>query len=357
LLKSGVAHDFNNALAAILGRAQLLRRSAHDLDLAHGLDIILTSAEDAASTVRRIRSFARQLPGEGHEEVEVLELLRDAVEITRTRWENDARARGLEYEVTVEGEAALHARGNASELREVFVNLVVNAIDAMPSGGRLSISCCRRGERLRLLFSDNGTGMAEEVRARIFEPFFTTKGVHGTGLGLFVSYGIIERHGGHIFASSLRGRGTTFTIDLPSLEPTPQETTGRATKSKVEAARVATLSVLVVDDEEHVRGTLAEMIEVLGHRVVSADGGRAALEAVAAGGEFDLVFTDLSMPGMDGWEVAREVRRRSPRTRIAVVTGYGKDASRTQGDAPADIVIGKPFDFAQVEEVLTQFGR
>jgi PAS domain S-box-containing protein len=353
-LASGVAHDFNNALAAILGRAELLRRSADDERLGRGLDIILTAAEDAAATVRRIRSFAHQLPGEGHAEVCVVDLLRDAVEITRTRWENDARARGLSYEVAVDGDASLHTRGNASELREVFVNLVVNAIDAMPAGGRLDVSCRRRGERLRLLFADTGTGMAEEVRARIFEPFFTTKGVHGTGLGLFVSYGIVERHGGNISAVSAPGSGTTFTIDLPHAEPAPRRPEpAPAPRESGGAAR--TLSVLVVDDEEHVRETLAEMVEVLGHRVRRADGGRAALAALAEG-EFDLVFTDLSMPGMDGWEVAREVRRRSPRTRIAVVTGYGKDAARTQGDAPADTVIGKPFDFAQVEEVLTQFG-
>jgi PAS domain S-box-containing protein len=353
-LASGVAHDFNNALAAILGRAQLLRRSAADEKLTRGLDIILTAAEDAAATVRRIRSFASQLPGEGHSEVAVMELLRDAVEITRTRWENDARARGLSYEVDVEGDSQLHTRGNASELREVFVNLVVNAIDAMPAGGRLSISCRRNGERLRLLFSDTGTGMAEEVRARIFEPFFTTKGVHGTGLGLFVSYGIVERHAGHISAASQPGRGTTFTVDLPHVEPAPRETTADTSNNEPRASS-RTLSVLVVDDEEHVRETLAEMVEALGHTVRRADGGRAALAALAEE-EFDLVFTDLSMPGMDGWEVAREVHRRSPRTRIAVVTGYGRDAARTQGDAPADTVIGKPFDFAQVEEVLTQFG-
>ena len=352
-LASGVAHDFNNALAAILGRAQLLRRSAEgDGHLTRGLDIILTAAEDAAATVRRIRSFARQLPGEGHTEVSMLELLRDAVEITRTRWENDARARGLRYDVTVEGDEALHTRGNASELREVFVNLVVNAIDAMPAGGRLDINCRRRGERLRLLFNDTGAGMAEEVRARIFEPFFTTKGVHGTGLGLFVSYGIVERHGGHISAASQLGRGTTFTIDLPHAEASRPESPAPA-RERCGPARV--LSVLVVDDEEHVRETLAEMVEVLGHTCARADGGRAALAALAEG-EFDLVFTDLSMPEMDGWEVARAVRRLSPRTRIAVVTGYGRDAARTQGDAPADTVIGKPFDFEQVEEVLTQFG-
>jgi CheY-like chemotaxis protein len=263
--------------------------------------------------------------------------------------------RGLRYEVAVEGDESLHARGNASELREVFVNLVVNAIDAMPAGGRLDVSCRRRGERLRLLFRDTGTGMAEEVRARIFEPFFTTKGLQGTGLGLFVSYGIVERHGGHISAVSQPGRGTAFTIDLPHAEaarsaPPRQPAPARA------GTPARPLSVLVVDDEVHVRETLAEMVEALGHRVVRADGGRAALAALSEK-EFDLVFTDLSMPEMDGWEVARAVRRRRPRARIAVVTGYGRDAARTQGDAPADIVIGKPFDFAQVEEVLTQFGR
>ncbi len=352
-LASGVAHDFNNALAAILGRAQLLRRSAErGGDFARGLDIILTAAEDAAATVRRIRSFAHQLPSESHASVNVRELLRDAVEITRTRWENDARARGLDYEVNVECERDLFTHGNASELREVFVNLVVNAIDAMPSGGSLRVRCRRCEARLQLLFEDTGAGMSEEVRARMFEPFFTTKGVHGTGLGLFVSYGIIERHGGNISASSRPGLGTTFTVELPHVEAETRERAHAPATDEVKNGR--TLSVLVVDDEEVVRWTLAEIIEALGHNVRTADGGRAALEALESD-EFDVVFTDLSMPEMDGWEVARAVRRRSPRTRIAVVTGYGRDAERTQGDAPADTVIGKPFDFAQVEDVLTQF--
>src|SRR5205085_3640406 len=143
-----------NSLAAILGRAQLLRRAARDTELTRNLDIILTAAGDAAATVRRIRSFAHQMPGEESAQVDVTELLRDAVEMTRTRWENDARARGLRYVVALDADGALHARGNASELREVFVNLIVNAIDAMPTGGRLSIGCERRGRRLRLLFAD-----------------------------------------------------------------------------------------------------------------------------------------------------------------------------------------------------------
>jgi nitrogen-specific signal transduction histidine kinase len=353
-LASGVAHDFNNALAAILGRAQLLRRSTRDDEFGRSLDIILTAAEDAASTVRRIRSFAHQLPGDELANVDARALLRDAVEFTRTRWVNDARARGLRYDVTVEETFALHTLGNASELREVFVNLIVNAIDAMPAGGRLSIECVLRGDRLQLRFADTGAGMSEEVRARIFEPFFTTKGAQGTGLGLFVSYGIIERHKGRISVVSERGRGTTFTIELPYVEPEIQ-THASVEVVEAEFSNSRALSVLIVDDEETVRGTLADMVVSLGHKVEVAESGRAAMVKMDEG-HFDLVFTDLSMPEMDGWEVAREVRRRWPDVRIAVVTGYGKDAARNVTDMPADIVIGKPFGFAQIEEVLAQLG-
>ncbi|HVF48639.1 MAG TPA: PAS domain S-box protein, partial [Pyrinomonadaceae bacterium] len=204
-LASGVAHDFNNALAAILGRAQLMRRLTTEPAVVQSLDIIETAAEDAASTVRRIRTFARQSPSNEFEQLELGGLLRDAVEITRTRWENEAHARGLHYDVRLTAESDLHVEGSASELREVFVNLIVNALDAMPGGGQLSIQAARAADVVRLLFTDNGTGMSEEVRERIFEPFYSTKGIYGTGLGLFVSYGIIERHGGSIRVESDEG--------------------------------------------------------------------------------------------------------------------------------------------------------
>ncbi|HZB47229.1 MAG TPA: GAF domain-containing protein, partial [Pyrinomonadaceae bacterium] len=355
-LASGVAHDFNNALAAILGRAQLLRRTSRDPAVARGLDIIQTAAEDAAATVRRIRAFAQQSPqGVGLAPLDLRELLRDAVEITRTRWENDARARGLSYDVRLDCDGAAHTRGDASELREVFVNLIVNAIDAMPAGGRLSITCRRAGARLRLDFKDTGDGMSEEVRARIFEPFYTTKGVTGTGLGLFVSYGIVERHGGHLTVSSERGRGTTFTLDLPHDEPAAEPRDPSRARADDEAA--APLSVLVVDDEPFVRETLAEMVETLGHDAALAGGGSAALRMLEERA-FDFVFTDLSMPEMDGWELAREIRRRWPSLGVCIVTGYGKDADGPhdrEADNEAFAVIGKPFNFDQVEETLARF--
>src|SRR6266849_1961460 len=217
-LASGVAHDFNNSLAAILGRAQLILRRVKDDDLIRSLGIIVTAAEDAAATVRRIQTFARKSVDAELEFLNIGSLLRDAIEITRTRMENQARAAGLNVDVTLNAESDLFVRGNASELREVFVNLIVNAVDAMPDGGKLNICSQLRGERLRLRFADTGTGMKEEVRERVFEPFYTTKGVQGTGLGLAVSYGIIEGHEGSISVESKLGKGTTFYIDLPVAE-------------------------------------------------------------------------------------------------------------------------------------------
>ncbi|OLE55951.1 MAG: hypothetical protein AUG51_00775 [Acidobacteria bacterium 13_1_20CM_3_53_8] len=348
-LASGVAHDFNNALAAILGRAQLIRRYELNETLSRNLDIIQTAAEDAAATVRRIQTFARKSQENEFELLEVRGLLLDATEITRTRWKNEARLRGLEYDVEVEQTPApLYTFGNASELREVFVNLIVNAVDAMPAGGHLSIGIKREDDRLRLRFKDTGIGMTDEVRERIFEPFYTTKGAQGTGLGLAVSYGIIERHSGLISVKSELGRGTTFTIDLPATEPAQKD----ASETSMVIVKTPSLRVLVVDDEPSVRETLAEMLKHMSHTVMSAESGRAALEILDEEG-FDLVFTDLSMPEMDGWEMAREIRRRWPATDIVLVTGYGKATTPPPGEQTlVNGIIGKPFDFDQVTEII-----
>ncbi len=323
-LASGVAHDFNNSLAAILGRAQLLRRQTQDEALVRNVEIIQTAAEDAAATVRRIQTFARKSPAKEFEILDVCSLLNDAIEITRTRWENEARLRGLDYQVTLDAEGGQHTFGSASELREVFVNLIVNAVDAMPEGGRLSISCAREGTRLQLRFADTGTGMPEDVRQKIFDPFFTTKGAQGTGLGLSVSYSIIERHEGLISVSSELGGGTVFTIDLPAVSSQSE-----SDEPTAELIEVPSLSILVVDDEPSVRETLADMLEVMGHRVLLAESGQNALQALAET-DCDLVFTDLAMPEMDGWETSREIRKRWPRHERSAC-----DRLRTRNPAPA----------------------
>jgi PAS domain S-box-containing protein len=346
-LASGVAHDFNNSLAAILGRAQLLHRQTQEEPLIRNIDIIQTAAQDAAATVRRIQTFARKSSAREFEMVDVASLLNDAVEITRTHWQNEASLRGLDYEVNLEAESGQYTFGSASELREVFVNLIVNAVDAMPKGGKLWIGCVPEGGRLSLRFADSGTGMPDDVRQRIFDPFFTTKGAQGTGLGLSVSYSIIERHEGSISVASELGRGTVFTIDLPRAIMKSESTQ----EASPEVA-VRPLSVLVIDDESSVRETLAEMLEVMGHRVFVAENGHIALQLLDEN-DCDLVFTDLAMPEMDGWEVTREIRKRRPEISVVLVTGYGTGTVPPAGeDRLVNGIIGKPFDFSQIGETI-----
>jgi CheY-like chemotaxis protein len=193
--------------------------------------------------------------------------------------------------------------------------------------------------------------MSGETKKRVFEPFFTTKGVNGTGLGLSVSYSIVEAHNGKIFVASGIGKGATFTIELPAVEPA--ETAEN--NSEQASPNPGQLSILVVDDDEAVREALEEMLVELDQKVVSVTNGGEALEKLAEE-NFDAVFTDLAMPEMDGWQLAREIRRSGGNIKIVLVTGYGEDVQPDfeSGDNPVDRIIGKPFDFAQLAETLRE---
>ncbi|HXG95288.1 MAG TPA: GAF domain-containing protein [Blastocatellia bacterium] len=315
-LASGVAHNFNNILAAILGHAQLIKRDFKDDSLLQRMDIIERAALDGAQTVKRIQAFGLQQNETAQDVVDINQIVQDSTTLTRAKWCDEAQARGLHYEVEVELEEVPTVRGSGSELREVFVNVILNALDAMPQGGRLKIKTEAKDGSVRVSFADSGIGMSREVCDHIFEPFFTTKGATGMGLGLAVSYSIIERHGGRIEAQSSPGRGTTFTITLPTVE-SKQRKTVRDNKSSAKTA-----SVLVIDDDERVRAALVGMLKSAGHRTDHAANGREALTKMEGGG-FELVITDLSMPEMDGWAVASEIRRRWPGVKIVLITGYG----------------------------------
>jgi CheY-like chemotaxis protein len=331
-----------------------LRERVSDDAVKRDLQIIQTAAEDAAATVRRIQTFARQTPTSNFESVDIVSLVRDAIEIMRTRWENEAQARGVKYDLEIEFSAELYVLCNPSELREVFVNLIVNALDAMPDGGRLKIGCKRERGGATIYFADSGAGMSEETRNRVFEPFFTTKGVNGTGLGLSVSYSIIEAHNGKICVKSEVGKGTNFRIELPIIEP-EKSSRGETEKASPETAK---LSILVVDDDESVRSVLEEMLVELDQKVVAVSSGGEALEKLS-NESFDAVFTDLSMPEMDGWQLAREIRRRNETVKIVLVTGHGEAAQPDfeLENKPVDKVIGKPFDFAQLANTLKELRR
>src|SRR5688572_25030347 len=216
-LASGVAHDFNNTLAGILGRAQLLQRTDDPEKIRRGLEIIIKTAEDGAKTVKRIQDFARQRRDHDFELVAIDQILIDVSEITRPRWKDSAEASNIHIGLALEIRSKAHVMGDESELRDVLVNMVFNAIDAMPDGGQLTLRVVAVGDKVEIVVSDSGIGMSSDVRSKIFDPFFTTKGKTGMGLGLAVSFGIIRRHEETIHVDSEVNRGTTFRIVLPAV--------------------------------------------------------------------------------------------------------------------------------------------
>jgi len=358
-LASGVAHDFNNTLAGILGRAELMLRRTQDPETERGLNIIIQSAGDGAQTVKRIQDFARQRRDHDFALVQVDQLLMDVNEITRPRWKDGAQVRNIPIDFTVKTASNATIKGDACELREVLVNMIFNAVDAMPEGGELILSTVLRDHFVEISISDTGVGMTPEVKSRIFDPFFTTKENGGVGLGLAVCYGIIQRHQGAVSVESEPGCGTTFIMKFP-LEEVKTESEAVVVENNPRLSLVPNIPsprILVVDDEPSVRELLADVLEGEGYEVSLAADGSEALELFDAK-LFDAVFTDLGMPGMSGWELARAIRERNAGIPLAVVTGWGEAVgSSEQQEAKVDWVVTKPFSITRISEIAEEVSR
>ncbi|MGH7726499.1 MAG: hybrid sensor histidine kinase/response regulator [Candidatus Eiseniibacteriota bacterium] len=348
-MASGVAHDFNNLLAAILGRTQLLLAKVEDPGLRRSLELIEQTAQDGAQTVRRIQEFTRVRMDEVFDEVDLNRILLDVLELTRPSWQTQSKVRGAVIEVSKSLTATGMVAGNASELREVFTNLVLNAADAMPAGGTLTLHTRDDNGHVVVEVSDTGHGMDPETQARCFDPFFTTKAVKGTGLGLSVAYGIVGRHHGRIAVESTSGEGTRFRLAFP-IRQSDETRAPQATPP----GQTGSFRVLVVDDEESVLSVLSELLEALGQRVTAAHGGHEGLNALRESKDPpEIVFTDLGMPGVNGWDVARETHARAPGAIVVLVTGWGvqidAETARSRG---VEFLLGKPFTVDEVENTL-----
>ncbi len=359
-MAGGVAHDFNNLLAAILGRAELLQRRATDPFVVQGLKVIQGAALDGAETVRRILGFARAKGEEHMEPIELASLLEQVVDIARPRWKDEAQARGAFISVMLALEPVRPVRGNAAELREVFLNLLLNAVDAMPGGGTVTLGvrslAGRNGdgkaldEAVECFVRDTGIGMSEDVRRRAFDPFFTTKGARGTGLGLSVVYGIVSRHGGRVRIDSRENVGTTVTLQLPVFR-------GAATAPPQEpgAVEMGSARILVVDDEEELANMLADILRLDGKQVPEViTNAREALERLAADPP-DILFTDLGMPVVSGWELAAQARTLHPGLPVVLVTGWGHqlDPDRVRESGVVGVV-AKPYRIADIRRAVAQ---
>lgn len=368
-MASGVAHDINNVLSPIVGFAELVLEEEKGLS-ENGrkfLKHIQTAGEDIAHIVARLREFYRRRDDtESLHKVNLNLLAEQVIDLTRPRWRDIPQSRGITIEVKSDFVPDVpELVGIESELREAMTNLVLNAVDALPHGGIITVrtrvvryDLKHRGgtplAHVMLEVSDTGIGMNEETRKRCLEPFFSTKGKRGTGLGLAMVYGVMQRHEGEIDIESEPGKGTTFRLIFPIRDTAP--TSEAADKN---AGKPPSLQILCIDDEPLLRELLKEMLERDGHAVEVSDSGQSGLEtfrqAQQQGRPFDVVITDLGMPYIDGRQVARTLKRESPSTPVVMLTGWGTlmkedDSLPTQVDG----VLSKPPRSKELRETLSR---
>ncbi len=356
-LAGGAAHALNNLLAAILGRTQLLIERARDPEAQSELQEIQRTATVGAQMVGRLQEFSREGREEKFVERDVNHLLREAAEVTRFMWRDRAELDGIVIDIVKDFADVPPIHAHPSELREIFIELILNAIEAMPNGGSITLRTERKGNRVLVSVIDTGEGMPEVTRLRVFDPFFTTKGSTHAGLGLSTAAKIIAQHEGTWTVESQPGRGTTFTLSFPVAKGLIRFTDSAAPSR--EAAVTAPspprgVSILLIDDEPMVRDIIQKFLTFRGHRVAVADTGSEGIAAFKKEG-FDLVITDLGMPGMSGWDAAREIKRLNSKVLVVLMTGWSADLDPQKvKESGVDRVVQKPFD---VDDVLALVGE
>jgi PAS domain S-box-containing protein len=353
-MASGVAHDFNNILAGILGKTQVMlgaleRGNVPDpQNLRTSLKVIERTTIQGAQTVKRIQDFTRIRTDQKFHRVDLNQVIADAMNIIRPVLRDQDELKGVKIELQfLQGNVPVIS-GISSELADVIVNVISNAIDAMPEGGVIQISSgayqAESNEYAEIKIKDTGIGMSSEVKQKVFDPFFSTKGPKGTGLGMSVAYGIVARHHGNISLESELGQGTTCMLHFPAA--TEVERVNRARTAPMETQKTR---ILVIDDEDVIRDFLGEMFVTVGHEADVAATGPEGI-AMFDAGQYDVVFSDLGLPDMSGWDVAKAIRAKNAQVPIVLLSGWGIQLDDVRiKECGVDLVLSKP---CQMDELI-----
>ncbi|MCP4253279.1 MAG: response regulator [Candidatus Scalindua sp.] len=344
IITAGIAHEFNNILAIMMGSAELIEGGLKDEnELKKVLCNIIDAGEDGAEIVRNMLKFSKT---EGKDTADYIffdirHLIDEAIEFAMPRWKNMAQAKGTDYKIDKEDMREVpEVLCNTTELREVFTNIINNALDAMPDGGTLSFSTWSSEDTVFIRISDTGKGMPEDVKKKIFDPFFTTRRPLGTGLGMSVSYGVIVRHGGQIEVESEVGKGTTFNLSIPI----KKDVVRKKVMPEPERQRIARkLHILVVDDSEQMCVVVDNFLARDGHTVKAVASGSDAIE-LAGKEDFDLVLCDLAMPKVYGYDVIKAINKLGKRPKIGIMTGWADNLKPADDvEFKVDFILRKPF--------------
>jgi len=354
----GIAREFNQIFAVILGKSQLLLARVTDESLREGLGVIEEAAWRGADTVHRVGALATPAAPASEAATDMRVVVQDAVALARTHWKDDPGGH-RRLDIAADLEPVARVRADAAVLADAIGHLVRNALDAMPSGGQMVVRLRPRQAGVELVVEDTGEGIAEDVRPRMFDPFYTTRGSARLGLGLTMVRSAIGRLGGRVeVAGGAGGRGTAVSVWLPAAsgeapppEPAPEPPAGTSSppapgagaSASTTAAPKERASILVLEDEEPVRAMLVQALTEAGHEVHAAADGPAGQSKIDQG-SFDVVLTDLALPRRSGLAVARSVKRASPRTRVVLITGWGHLLDPEQlREHGVDLMLVKPF--------------
>jgi signal transduction histidine kinase/ActR/RegA family two-component response regulator len=368
-MASGVAHDVNNALSPIVAYSELMLNTMPDLpdNARQYLQTINRSGDDIAHIVARMREFYRRRSDtEQLVKVNLNQIIEEVVELTRPRWRDVSQRQGVSIQIRKDLDPQLPILlSEPSDLREALINLIFNAVDALPQGGNITLAtrCANLAvspgngnpdRQIHLEVRDNGVGMEERIRQRCLEPFFSTKAQRGgTGLGLAMVYGMMQRHDGTIEIDSVPGRGTCVRLSFPIREKkaAPAQVAEPASQDK------RSLNILCIDDEPQVRQILTDCLGHCNHRIELASTGKQGLElfraALRNNKPYAAVITDLGMPEVDGHQVARAIKEESPQTPVIMMTGWGTMMKEDGETAPeVDALVGKPPRMQELNALL-----
>jgi len=354
IITAGISHEFNNILNIISGKVELLEMDYSDNSkLKDELSTIMKAVDDGATITDNMLKITKSsdstsvfIPSD------LNELIKQSIEFTKPRWKNMAQANGIDYIIDQKGVGNVsQLLCNPTEIREVFTNIISNALDAMPDGGRISFCAWSKEETFFVSISDTGKGMDKEVKNRIFDPFFTTRCPEGTGLGMSMAYGIITRHGGKIEVESEMGKGSTFTLQFPT---TNKKVSPTATPGPEQETTEKNLRILVIDDEEDLCEILNKFLSRKGYNVKTVDNGADAINIIKVE-DFDLVLCDLAMSDVYGYDVIKAINKSGKTPTIGIMTGWGDKLKPIDDeDYKVDFILRKPFKHAELAKHINE---
>ncbi|MFD3155339.1 ATP-binding protein [Haloimpatiens sp. FM7330] len=349
-MAAGIAHDLNNVLTPIVGSVQMLKEETNDKHIIKQLEVIEMCANDGKNITNKVKKITKSYNNKDEWEIfDIDNILLDCIDLTKDKWLRQSALNGIKIKVIPQLKSNSKVKGNITEIREVFINIISNAIDAMPKGGKIEILTDKDDKNVYIEMRDNGVGMNDEISKRVFEPFFTTKGVKGSGLGLSVSYKIIQSHGGNVKVESGENVGTSFYITLPICKIKLSEKELEVSNDKINFNG----NMIVIDDQDRVRKVIADMVMSICKcklKSCSCDN----IEKELKRRKYDIVLCDFSMPNMDGLQVAQMAKKLEKNTYFCLMTGWvgNFDKSKLKN---IDFLLNKPINKKKLKEMLVYY--